>query len=278
VSSAACHDSRLDARLATLRAARRKALVTFITAGDPMPAATVPALHALVRGGADVLELGVPFSDPEAEGPAIQASSERGLRAGMTLAGCLDMVRQFRQDDQSTPVVLMGYLNSVLAMGGDRFAHSAAAAGVDGLIMVNLPPEEAGELRPELDRRGIRLIYLVAPTTTEARARLILEQAAGFVYYVSLKGITGADHLDAAQVGDKLGWLKSMTDLPVMVGFGIKDAAAARAVAAHADGVVVGSALVSTMAGCAARPERIPERLEAQVAELRRALDEPAGR
>jgi tryptophan synthase alpha chain len=266
-------DSRLDRRLASLKSAGRKALVTFITAGDPTPAATVPALHALVRGGADVVELGVPFSDPEAEGPTIQASSERGLRQGMTLRGCLDMVRRFREEDGATPVVLMGYLNNVLAMGCSEFARAAGAAGVDGLIMVNLPPEEAGELKPELDRHGIRLIYLVAPTTTEARARLILDQAAGFVYYVSLKGITGADHLDPEAVGEKVRWLKDMTALPVMAGFGIKDAASARAVARHADGVVVGSILVRTMADCADRPERIPERLEAQVRELRGGLD-----
>jgi tryptophan synthase alpha chain len=271
--AAAAAESRLDRRLAELGSAGRKALVTFITAGDPVAAATVPALHALVRGGADVLELGVPFSDPEAEGPVIQASSERGLRQGMTLRGCLDMVRRFREEDDATPVVLMGYLNSVLAMGCSVFARAAGEAGVDGLIMVNLPPEEAGELKPELDRHGIRLIYLVAPTTTETRARLILDQAAGFVYYVSLKGITGADHLDAVAVGDKIDWLKAMTPLPVMVGFGIKDAATAGAVARHADGVVVGSVLVRTMADCADRPDRIPERLEAQARELRGGLD-----
>jgi tryptophan synthase alpha chain len=276
VSATDVSRSRLDDRLAALRRDGRKALLTFITAGDPTPAATVPALHALVRGGADVLELGVPFSDPEAEGPVIQASSERGLRQGMTLRGCLEMVRAFRRNDDQTPVVLMGYLNSVLAMGCETFAAAAGDAGVDGLIMVNLPPEEAGELRPALDRHGIRLIYLVAPTTTEARARLILDEAAGFVYYVSLKGITGADHLDADTVGDKLRWLRGMTDLPVMVGFGIKDAASARAAARHADGAVVGSVLVSAMADSADRPEEIPARLEARAAELRRGLDEPA--
>ena len=264
---------RLDARLAELRGAGRKALVTFITAGDPEPSVTVPALHALVRGGADVLELGVPFSDPEAEGPAIQRSSERGLAQGMTLRGCLDLVRAFRADDEATPVVLMGYLNSVLAMGEQAFAEAAAAAGVDGLIMVNLPPEEAGPLKAALDRYGIRLIFLVAPTTTASRARLILDAASGFVYYVSLKGITGADHLDTAAVGEKLEWLRGLTALPVMVGFGIKDGASARAVAAHADGAVVGSALVRTMAACADDLAAIPERLTGQAREIRVALD-----
>ncbi len=265
---------RLNARLAQLRAEGRKALVTFITAGDPHPSVTVPALRALVRGGADVLELGIPFSDPEAEGPAVQASSERGLAQGMTLRGCLDLVREFRAEDETTPVVLMGYLNSVLAMGCERFARSAGEAGVDGLIMVNLPPEEAGELAPALAEAGIRLIYLVAPTTTETRARMILGHASGFVYYVSLKGITGADHLDVEAVGKKLQWLRRLTELPVMVGFGIKDGASARAVSAHADGAVVGSALVRTMAAHADTPEQIPERLEAQALEIRRALDE----
>lgn len=265
--------NRLDVRLADLRGAGRKALVTFITAGDPSRDATVPALQALVRGGADVLELGIPFSDPEAEGPAIQASSERGLAQGVTLRRCLEMVSAFRAHDTHTPVVLMGYLNSVLAMGAEPFAAAAAEAGVDGMILVNLPPEEAGELQSALDRYAVRLIFLVAPTTTPARAALILERAAGFVYYVSLKGITGADHIDTAAVGEKLDWLRGLTELPVMVGFGIKDGASAEAVARHADGAVVGSALVNTMAACAAAPEEIPARLEAQARELRAALD-----
>jgi tryptophan synthase alpha chain len=264
---------RLDIRLTRLREQGRKALVTFITAGDPEPAATVPALHALVRGGSDVLELGIPFSDPEAEGPAIQASSERGLKQGMTLRGCLDIVRSFRADDAETPVVLMGYLNPVLAMGVEVFARAAGEAGVDGLIIVNLPPEEASELTRALDGRGIRLIFLVAPTTTETRARMIVDSAAGFIYYVSLKGITGADHLDAALVADKLRWLRGLTELPVMVGFGIKDARAARAIGRHADGVVVGSALVRAMAACAETPQQIPARLEQEARELRAALD-----
>lgn len=265
--------NRLEQRLGERRDAGRKALVTFITAGDPTPAATVPALHALVAGGADVLELGVPFSDPEAEGPAIQASSERGLAQGMTLRGCLELVREFRSTDTSTPVVLMGYLNPVLAMGAEAFAAGAADAGVDAMILVNLPPEEAHDILGALERYGIRLIFLVAPTTTAQRAALILERAAGFVYYVSLKGITGADNLDTAAVGEKLRWLRGLTDLPVMVGFGIKDGASAEAVARYADGAVVGSALVNTMADCANAPQQIPGRLEAQARELRTALD-----
>jgi tryptophan synthase alpha chain len=268
--------NRLETRLAATRSAQRKALVTFITAGDPHPAVTVGALHALVSGGADVLELGIPFSDPEAEGPVIQLASERGLASGTTLRTCLNLVRDFRQTDSTTPIVLMGYLNSVLAMGPSRFAAEAAAAGVDGLIMVNLPPEEAGELKQALDDASISLILLVSPTTTEARARRILQDAGGFVYYVSLKGITGSGNLDPEAAGTRLRWLRTLTDLPVMCGFGIKDGPSAQAMAVHADGVVVGSALVATVAELGASPDEIPGRLAAQVGLIRRALDEPA--
>lgn len=265
--------SRLSRRLSALGGQGRKALVSFITAGDPDPSVTVPALHALVAGGADVLELGVPFSDPEAEGPVIQASSERALAKGTTLRAVLEMVARFRKDDDLTPIVLMGYLNSVLAMGEETFAEAAAEAGVDGLIMVNLPPEEAGALRGLLKEKDIDLIFLVAPTTTPERAALITEQAGGFVYYVSLKGITGADNLETGSVSKQVGALKQMTELPVLVGFGIKDGGTARAVAEKADGVVVGSALVRTMAGSADALAAIPALLTAQLAEIRRVLD-----
>ena len=266
--------TRLANRFSELADDDRKALVTFITAGDPELAATVPALHAIVAGGADVLELGVPFSDPEAEGPAIQASSERALHNGMTLATALQMVQEFRAEDLTTPIVLMGYLNTVLAMGVEAFADAAGAAGVDGLIMVNLPPEEADLLKAALAAHGIDLVFLVAPTSTPERAQLIVDHAAGFIYYVSLKGITGADHLDADSVAAKVHDLKARTAIPVMVGFGIKDAATAQAVAAHADGVVVGSVLVNAMAEgkdiattCA--------NLQSMVAGLRAAIDSP---
>ena len=265
--------SRLSERLQVLEQASRKALVTFITAGDPNLETTVPALHALVEGGADVLELGVPFSDPEAEGPAIQASSERGLAQGTTLRKVLDMVEDFRRTDAETPIVLMGYLNSVLAMGPAKFAEAAGEAGVDGLIMVNLPPEEAGELKPLLDARSIDLVFLVAPTTTPERAEYIASQASGFIYYVSLKGITGADHLQIDSVAENVGLLKRVARIPVLVGFGIKDAQAARAVAQYADGVVIGSALVTTMCDAADSPETIPARLASQIGAIRSALD-----
>ena len=264
--------SRLAGCFSGLKAQGRTALTTFITAGDPTHEATVPALHALVAGGADVLELGVPFSDPEAEGPAIQASSERGLKNGTTLAMCLDMVREFRVQDQTTPVVLMGYLNSVLAMGEAAFASAAGEAGVDGLIMVNLPPEEADVLRPALEAQGIDLIFLIAPTTTDERLGKIVAAASGFIYYVSLKGITGADHLNVSAVAERVEAIRRVTDLPVQVGFGIKDGATARAVGEHADGAVVGSALVNTMAEHT-DPEVREQAIREQVATLRHALD-----
>ncbi len=264
--------TRLEARLADLKAADIKALVTFITAGDPQPSCTVSAMHALVAGGADVIELGVPFSDPEAEGPAIQMSSERALAHGVTLTQALDMVREFRKNNEDTPVVLMGYLNSILRMGERAYATAAQDAGVDGLIMVNLPPEEAHLLQDELLKHQQNLIFLVAPTTTEERAEQILKAASGFVYYVSLKGITGASNLDPEAVRAKVTGLQARTALPVFVGFGIKDGATAKAIGEVADGVVVGSALVRTM-GENEGLEVIDARLKAQVSELRVALD-----
>ena len=272
--------SRIEGRLSELRGRGelrgkepRKALVTFITAGDPSAAASVPALHALVRGGADILELGMPFSDPEAEGPSIQRSSERALAGGITLSQILDMVSDFRSEDPVTPVVLMGYVNVLERIGYSEFVEQAHSAGVDGLIIVNLPPEEAQPLKRLMDQRDMNLIFLVAPTTTEARMQLIAEQAGGFVYYVSLKGVTGADHLQADSIPDRVAALKRHTDHPIMIGFGIKNAAAARSVSRFADGVVVGSVLVDTMAGLAQDPAAIPAALQAQLAEFRAALD-----
>ena len=249
---------------------KRPALVTFVTAGDPSPEVTVPALHALVDGGADILELGIPFSDPEAEGPVIQAASERALANNTHLADVLAMVCQFRKDNQHTPVVLMGYLNSVLAM--TDFAKAAGQAGVDGLIMVNLPPEEADQLRSELQQESIDLIFLIAPTTTAERAAYIMSKAQGFVYYVSLKGITGASLQQADAVSGKLAMLREHSDLPICVGFGIKDGATAGQIGVHADGVVVGSALVDLM-GQGGSTEAICERLQSAAAALRSGMD-----
>jgi tryptophan synthase alpha chain len=264
--------SRLGECFERLGSEGKKALTTFITAGDPTLDATVPALHAMVEAGADILELGVPFSDPEAEGPAIQASSERGLANGVTLRSCLDMVKTFRTRDEQTPIVLMGYLNSILAMGEKAFAEAAAEAGVDGLIMVNLPPEEAADLRSELGARGMDLIFLIAPTTTDERIDLITSQASGFIYYVSLKGITGAEHLDVGAVSDRVGLIRAKVSVPVQVGFGIKDGAAAAALSGHADGVVIGSAVVRTM-GANADPNERLSALRSQVSEYRTAID-----
>ena len=265
--------SRIAQTLARLRAADRTALVPFITAGDPDLATTVPALRAMVEGGADLLELGVPFSDPEADGPVIQAASERALAGGVTLRQVLGLVAEYRTRDTETPIILMGYLNSVLAMGEVSFAEQAAAAGVDGAILVNLPPEEAGALRTALADRDMDLIFLAAPTTTDERLRLIGSVASGFIYHVSLKGITGADHLALAPVAENVARLRSKTDLPVLVGFGIKDGKTAKAVAEHADGVVVGAALVSRMAALADRAEDIPGALRDAVHNIRTALD-----
>lgn len=265
--------SRIGQRLAQCRDEGRAALTTFITVGDPALAATVPALQALVRGGADIVELGMPFSDPEAEGPSIQRASERALRNGATLGDALAAAATFRQADAGTPVVLMGYLNPVLRLGYEAFASRAAAAGVDGVILVNLPPEEAAPAQAALRQRDIDLIFLVAPTTSRERAARIAARASGFIYYVSLKGVTGARHLDVADVARRIAGLREVCHLPVQVGFGIRDAAAARAVAPLADGVVVGSALVDAMGELAEQPRAIPHALEARVRSLREALD-----
>ncbi len=264
--------NRLREKLTDLRSKNRKALITFITAGDPNPEVTVKAMLGLVAGGADVLELGLPFSDPEADGPAIQAGSERALAHQVTLVTVLDMVSDFRGHDDKTPVVLMGYLNPILAMGATTFAKRAQAVGVDGLIMVNLPPEEAGEIAPLLQTHGIDLIYLIAPTTSAQRVRFITERAQGFVYYVALKGITGANHIEVASVAEHVTALKAATDLPIMVGFGIKDGPSAKAAARCADGVVVGTVLVSIM-GASDNTDTIPEQLNGCVKAIREALD-----
>ena len=240
--------SRIEATFAALRGAGRKALVPFVTAGDPALDATVPVLHALVAGGADVLELGVPFSDPMADGPVIQRSSERALARGAGLAYVLDTVRAFRETDARTPVVLMGYLNPVEIRGVERFAADAAEAGVDGVLLVDLPPEEAGDLRAALSARGVDLILLASPTTPDARLQRLCGDAQGYLYFVSFAGVTGADRLDAGAAAGRLQALRAASAVPVLAGFGIRDADTACAMAAHADGVVVGSALVAALA------------------------------
>ena len=239
--------SRIDERFAGLRAAGRKALVPFITAGDPEPGWTVPLMHRLVEAGADLLELGVPFSDPMADGPVIQRSSERALAKGMTIHRVLEAVSAFRQRDRETPVVLMGYLNPIEVVGYEPFARQAREVGVDGVLTVDLPPEEAGELVDALTSQGMAPVFLLAPTTTEARIAEICRMARGFVYYVSLKGVTGSDRLDPVAVAEKLALVRRHTALPIGVGFGIKDPESAAQVAAVSDAVVIGSALVARL-------------------------------
>lgn len=268
--------SRIQRRFEQLRSAGRKALIPYITAGDPEPGATVPMLHALVAAGADILELGVPFSDPMADGPVIQKACERALQHGTSLRRVLAMVQAFRRDDPDTPLVLMGYLNPIEAMGARAFVTAAREAGVDGVLIVDLPPEEAGELAGLFAEAGIDPIFLLSPTTTPARMDQIAALARGYVYYVSLKGVTGAASLDVADVARHLDAIREHTALPLGVGFGIKDPAAAAAVSRVADGVVVGSALVSRMAELAAEPERMRREVAGLLAGMRQAMD--AGR
>ena len=243
--------NRIDTRLSALRSAGRKALVPFVTAGDPSREATVPVMHALVDGGADLIELGVPFSDPMADGPVIQKSSERAIERKVGLSFVLDVVREFRTTDATTPVVLMGYLNPIEMRGLTRFADEAAAAGVDGVLLVDLPPEEADPVREVLTARGLHLIALVAPTTTEARLVPLHRNAQGYLYYVSFAGVTGASKVDTADVAARAAVVREHSPVPVLIGFGIKDAASAKALAAHGDGVIVGSALVQALADAA---------------------------
>lgn len=260
--------SRIANRFTAL--AGKKALIPFITAGDPNPGLTVSLMHGLVEGGADIIELGVPFSDPMADGPVIQRASERALAHKVGLKDVLAMVAEFRQTDDVTPVVLMGYLNPVFAMGYTEFSKAARAAGVDGVLTVDCPPEEAEELAAALIAENVDPIFLLAPTTPEARVAEVARLARGYVYYVSLKGVTGAANLDIGEVGRKIASLRQHLSLPIGVGFGIRDGETARRVAEVADAVVVGSRLVQEIE--AATPETAKERLTALVAGLKSAI------
>ncbi len=265
--------TRIDECFARLRASGRKALIPFITAGDPLLEATVPVMHELVAAGADVIELGVPFSDPMADGPTIQRSSERALARGANLRHVFDSVARFREQDALTPVVLMGYLNPVEIRGAAAFAAEAVAAGVDGVLLVDLPPEEAAETRAAFTAAGLALILLASPTSSAQRLDTLCEAAQGYLYYVSFAGVTGAsERLDSTAAGERLRLLRGRTKAPVVAGFGIKDAASAAAMAADADGVVVGSALVAAMAEAATAEEAV-RRAGAFLAPLRQALD-----
>lgn len=266
--------SRISQRLNHAKASGRKILVAYIVNGDPHPEATLPTMHALVAQGVDVIELGVPFSDPMAEGPVIQKGHERALAHNVSLRSTLEVVKQFRQKNTETPLVLMGYANPVERFGYQAFARAAAEAGVDGLLTVDLPPEEVSLLKIELDAVGLDNIFLLAPTTRLDRAQKIAEHASGFLYYVSLKGVTGAGHLDVEAIKTKLHEFGKLTDLPMCVGFGIKDPATAKAVAQLADGVVVGSVLVEKMGSLQGQsPDVIAAAVGDIVGSIRQALD-----
>jgi tryptophan synthase alpha chain len=241
--------SRIDARFQALRAARRAGLVAFVMAGDPDPATSLAIVKALPAAGADVIELGMPFTDPMADGPAIQAAGLRALRAGQTLRKTLALAREFRDADAETPVVLMGYYNPIYVYGVERFLIDAKTAGVDGLIVVDLPPEEDEELCVPTLRAGLNFVRLATPTTDDERLPAVLANTSGFVYYVSITGVTGAAAPEAAGVGAAVARIKRHTHLPVAVGFGVRDAASAAGIAAHADGVVVGTVLVDAVRG-----------------------------
>ena len=263
--------NRIDARFSELKASRRTGLIPFITAGDPLPAATPALMHALVEAGADLIELGVPFSDPMADGPVIQHASERALARGVGLATIFGWVRAFRERDAATPVVLMGYMNPVEIHGAERFAREAVDAGVDGVLLVDCPIEEARSAAP-LREAGLRQILLAAPTTDGARLARICEAAAGFLYHVSFAGITGADRIHLDDVRARVARVRKQAQVPVAVGFGIRDAASAQAIGAFADAVVIGSALVERLAGASSGDEACA-RARDFLAPIRAALD-----
>jgi tryptophan synthase alpha chain len=264
--------SRITATFERLRREHRQALIPFFTAGDPNPASVVPLMHALKAGGADVIELGVPFSDPMADGPVIQRSSERALKFGVSLSDVLGYVGEFRKTDTATPVVLMGYANPIEALGVERFADTARAAGVDGVLVVDYPPEEAEAIVRLLDSREIDTIFLLSPTTTEARLAQVAALGRGYLYYVSLKGVTGAANIDLADVASRLARIRAHTALPLGVGFGIRDPQTARAIAGVADAVVIGSRLVQEIES--SRPEELNARVTAFMRGVREAMDE----
>ena len=272
--------SRISTTFERLRSERRTALIPFVTAGDPSPEVTVKLMHRMVSAGADIIELGVPFSDPIADGPVIQRATERALAQGVSLRDVLAMVERFRESNRDTPVVLMGYLNPIEVMGNAEFARAAAAAGVDGALVVDVPPEESHDLVAALKGQGLDLVYLLAPTSDASRIDAIGAVASGFVYYVSVRGVTGAGNLDVAEVDSKLEAIRERIDLPVGVGFGIKDGATAARVAEVADAVIVGSAIVGRIEvlNAAGEAERVPEVVAEFLSGLRSAIDDaPAG-
>jgi tryptophan synthase alpha chain len=263
--------SRIQARFEALHKAGRKALIPYITAGDPAPALTVPLMRALVESGADILELGVPFSDPMADGPVVQRSGERALRQGVGLGDVLGMVRDFRHHNSQTPLALMGYANPIEAMGAEKFVRSAKDAGVDGVIVVDYPPEECTQFAELAKANGIDPIFLLAPTSTDQRIREVARVGSGYLYYVSLRGVTGAGHIDLADVAAHIPKIRAATQLPIGVGFGIRDADSARRVAQTADAVIIGSRVIQEIE--AAGPEHAVARVQAFLRPIRKALD-----
>jgi len=263
--------SRIQTVFSTLKANNKKALIPYITAGDPHPKHTVNLLHTLVASGADIIELGIPFSDPMADGPVIQRASERALKHKVGLSKVLEMVSEFRQKDTKTPIVLMGYANPIEAMGREKFTQAAKAAGVDGVLTVDYPPEECKDFIADLQANGMDSIFLLSPTSDVARVDLIVNQASGFLYYVSLKGVTGAANMDVEEVKARVAKIRSKTNLPIGVGFGVKDAATAKKVAAFADAVVVGSRMVTTIEE--SNEGNLIANISALMLELRAAID-----
>jgi tryptophan synthase alpha chain len=263
--------SRIQGRFQALARDRRKALIPYITAGDPHPALTVPLMRALVEAGADILELGVPFSDPMADGPVIQRAGERALKHGVTLSKVLQLVVDFRKSDNATPVVLMGYANPIEAMGVEKFIAAAKAADVDGVIVVDYPPEECEPFAAAAKKHGIDPVFLLAPTSTGKRIEQVARVGSGYLYYVSLRGITGASHIDLGDVATRIPQIRAATKLPIGVGFGIRDAESARKVAQVADAVVIGSRIIQEIE--AAGADEAVARVKQLVIPIRKALD-----
>jgi len=265
--------SRIAACFAALKTQGRQALIPYVTAGDPNPTVTVGLMHQMVDAGADVIELGVPFSDPMADGPVIQLACERALAHNTSLTMILAMVAEFRQQDNTTPVVIMGYLNTIERMGYDAFVIGAKAAGLDGVLMVDLPPEEGADFTASLRQAGLDAIFLIAPTTTEERIKKICAVGSGYLYYVSLKGVTGSAVIDTVEVAKKLELVKQYTQLPLGVGFGIRDAESAAKVSQVADGVVVGSVLVNALGDNAQTPDVGCAKVVETLSAMRKAMD-----
>jgi len=265
--------SRIAATFEALAAQQKTALIPYVTAGDSNPSITVPLMHSMVDAGADIIELGVPFSDPMADGPTIQLACERALTHHVSLADVIDMVAEFRQRNQTTPVVLMGYLNPVEVMGYKQFAQSASTAGVDATLIVDLPPEESHDVLPIFKQYSLDSIYLLAPTTTPQRMKMVCNASSGFVYYVSLKGVTGANSLDVSAVTKRLAKIRSLSDLPIGVGFGVKDADTAAQLSQIADAVVVGSVLVKMIEDNVDNADKIINNISELLSSMRRAMD-----